>query len=78
METALINPIEENARKLIRVLVERFPNGATSTSLREGFEADTKLARQSYYYALGYAKKALWIVGGERDPSRNRVVTGSV
>ena len=60
-------PIEKNARRLVGVLLQYFPVGATSEDLRRKFETETSLARQSYYSALAYSKKQGWVVKGERD-----------
>ena len=62
-----MSPMEKNARRLVGVLVQHFPAGATCEDLRRQFEKDTSLARQSFYNALNYAKKQHWIVGGGRD-----------
>ena len=62
-----INPVvaEENARRLIDTLAERFSNdGARSEDLRRQFEVDTGLKRQMYYDTLAYCKYRKWIVGG--------------
>jgi len=61
-----MSPIEKNARRLVGVLVQHFPAGATCEDLRRQFEKDTSLNRQSFYNALRYAKeqRQRWIVGG--------------
>ena len=59
-----MTPIEKNARRLIGVLVQHFPAGATCEDLRRQFEKDTSLNRQSFYNALRYTKEQRWIVGG--------------
>ena len=62
-----MSPLETNARKLIGVMVQYFPVGATCEDLRRQFEKDTSLARQSFYNALNYAKGQGWLVGGGKD-----------
>src|SRR5262249_55611091 len=62
-----MTPIEKNARRLVGVLAQHFPAGATCEDLRRQFEKDTSLARQSFYNALLYVKTQGWIVGGGKD-----------
>src|SRR6516164_4870690 len=62
-----MSPIEKNARRLVGVLVQHFPAGATCEDLRRQFEKDTSLARQSFYNALNYVKGQGWFVGGGKD-----------
>jgi len=62
-----MSPIEKNARRLVGVLVQHFPAGATCEDLRRQFEKDTSLNRQSFYNALRYTKEQRWIVGGGKD-----------
>jgi hypothetical protein len=59
-------PIEKNARKLVGVMIQHFPNGGTSEDLRKGFEQHTGLVLQSFYNALKYVKQQGWLVGGGR------------
>src|SRR6516225_1407628 len=59
-----MSPIEKNARRLVGVLVQHFPAGATCEDLRKQFEKDTSLNRQSFYNALRYVKEQHWFVGG--------------
>ena len=62
-----MTPLEKNARRLVGLLVQTFPTGATCEDLRRQFEKDTSLVRHSFYNALNYAKEQCWIVGGGRD-----------
>src|SRR6516225_3674145 len=62
-----MSPIEKNARRLVGVLVQHFPAGATCEDLRKQFEKDTSLNRQSFYNALRYVKEQGWFVGGGKD-----------
>jgi len=62
-----MSPIEKNARRLVGVLVQHFPAGATCEDLRRQFEKDTSLALQSFYNALNYVKGQGWFVGGGKD-----------
>ena len=66
-------PIEKNARKLIEVLVQYFPAGATCEDLRRQFEKDTGLARQSFYNALHHSKGRGWIIGGGSPQNQNQL-----
>ena len=61
-----ISPVvtEKNARRLIDVMAQFFPGGATSDDLRIKFEEVTTLRRQSFYDTIAYAKYRHWIVGG--------------
>jgi len=68
-----MTPLEKNARRLVRVLIQHFPTGGTSNELRRQFEADTGLVRQSYYDALRYAKEQGWFLGGEKTPGGRAV-----
>src|SRR5262249_4327498 len=60
-------PLEKNARRLVGVMVQHFPTGATCEDLRRQFERDTSLARQSFYNALNYVKGQGWFLGGGKD-----------
>ena len=72
-----MTPLEKNARRLVGLLVQTFPTGATCEDLRRQFEKDTSLVRHSFYNALNYAKEQCWIVGGGRDQPYNLNGDGS-
>ena len=68
-----MTPIEKNARRLIGVMVNHFPGGATCEDLRRQFEKETGLARQSFYNALHHSKGQGWIVGGGSPRDQNQL-----
>ena len=68
-----MTPLEENARKLIGVVVQHFPQGGICEDLRRQFEQDTSLRRQSFYNALNFCKKQAWIVGGGNPHNQNQL-----
>ena len=61
-----ISPIvtEQNARALVDMMVQYFPDGATSEDLRIRFEQVTTLKRQAFYDTLRYVKHRRWVTGG--------------
>ena len=68
-----MTPLEKNARRLVRAMVEHFPAGATCEDLRRQFEKDTGLARQSFYNALHLSKGQGWLVGGGSPHNQNQL-----
>jgi hypothetical protein len=61
-----IHPHEINARRLVKTMAEHFPSGGTSRDLLIQFETDHSLAKQSFYYALKYARQQRWLVKRQR------------
>jgi hypothetical protein len=64
-----INPVvmERNARRLVDIMAQYFPGGATSKDLQIRFEQVTGLQRQSFYDTIGFAKYKRWLVGGGKN-----------
>jgi hypothetical protein len=59
-----IRAIERNGRRLVEIMVRCFPVGATTEVLREHFERETGVKRQTFYSALSWVKVKRWVVGG--------------
>jgi hypothetical protein len=57
-------PAERNARRLVNILAQQHSSGLRCEDLNREFQQVTKLQRQSFYDALGFAKKQSWITGG--------------
>src|SRR5690242_13596993 len=59
--------MERNARRLIDIMAQFFPDGATSKDLQIKFEQITGLQRQSFYDTIGFAKYKRWLIGGGKN-----------
>jgi hypothetical protein len=57
-----MSPIEANARKLVGVLAEFFPNGGSSEDLRTRFQILANRKHATYYSCLHFAKTHGWIL----------------
>ena len=57
-----MSPLETNARKLIELVVQRFPLGGKDAELQRQFAKDCGLRRQSFFYALRHAREVGWLV----------------
>jgi hypothetical protein len=65
---------ERNARKLVEIMVEHFPEGATFTKLHK----QSEMKKTTFCSALECAKAKGWIVGGgERGKRYNLDPQGS-
>jgi hypothetical protein len=64
-----ISPIvmKRNARRLVDIMAQFFPDGATSKDLQIRFEQVTGLQRQSFYDTIGFVKYKRWFVGGGKN-----------
>ena len=64
-----ISPIvmERNARRLVDIMAQFFPDGATSKDLQIRFEQVTGLQRQTFYDTIGFVKYKRWFVGGGKN-----------
>ena len=55
-----VDETERHAKALVKLMVEQFPEGATSTE----FQKASGLAERTFMRALAWAKHARWFVGG--------------
>jgi hypothetical protein len=68
-----ITALERHAQHLIEIMVRCFPLGVTTEVLRDQFELETELNRQTFYDVLKWVRAKGWIVGGGEHSMPNNL-----